>query len=240
MAGQGADQGRSSGGQVALVTKSGSNEYHGSLYEYHRNKVTAANNWFSNRAGIARENLVRNQYGASVGGRIIRDRAFFFANWEERKDRTATATNRTVPSELFKQGIVQFRMSNGEIGYVDAGRSDGGGPDSGRRKPVQLSLMQQYPVGNDPQASPDRGLNFSVFRFNAPKALNNRTYVAKTDFNLDREGRHTLMLRGTMADNAEDTTVAQFPGQDPQAQTLDNSKGLAFVTRPSSPTRSST
>lgn len=44
VAGQGADQGRSSGGQVALITKSGSNQYHGSLYEFHRNKVTAANN----------------------------------------------------------------------------------------------------------------------------------------------------------------------------------------------------
>ena len=54
-----------------------------------------------------------------------------------------------------------------------------------------MSLMQQYPVGNDPQACPDRGLNFSVFRFNAPKALNNRTYVAKTDFNLDaKAGTH--------------------------------------------------
>src|SRR6185503_3168467 len=48
VAGQGADQGRSSGGQVSLVTKSGSNEFHGSLYEYMRNTLTAANSWFSN------------------------------------------------------------------------------------------------------------------------------------------------------------------------------------------------
>src|SRR5262249_26687787 len=86
VAGQGADQGRSSGGQVSLVTKSGSNSYHGSVYEYGRWKMFAANNWFSNRAGVPRENLIRNQYGASFGGRIIRDRAFFFLNWEDRKD----------------------------------------------------------------------------------------------------------------------------------------------------------
>ena len=227
VAGQGADQGRSAGGQVALVTKSGSNNYHGSLYEFHRNKVTAANNWFSNRAGIARENLVRNQYGASFGGRIIRDRAFFFANWEERKDRTATATNRTVPSELYKQGIVQFRMSNGQIGELTPAEVQSTDPKTIGASAYMLSLMQQYPAGNDPQASPDRGLNFSVFRFNAPKALNNRTYVAKTDYNLDSSGKHSLMLRGTLADNGEDSTVAQFPGQDPQARTLDNSKGLA-------------
>src|SRR6516225_2412456 len=50
VAGQGADQGRSSGGQVSLVTKGGSNQFHGSLYEYMRNTYTAANNWFNNRA----------------------------------------------------------------------------------------------------------------------------------------------------------------------------------------------
>jgi hypothetical protein len=74
VAGQGADQGRSSGGQVSLVTKSGSNQFHGSLYEYMRNTLTAANSWFNNRAGVARTPLVRNQYGASIGGRMIRDR----------------------------------------------------------------------------------------------------------------------------------------------------------------------
>jgi hypothetical protein len=91
VAGQGADQGRSAGGQVSIATKSGSNAFHGSLYEFHRNVKTAANNWFSNRAGIARENLIRNQYGASLGGPIIKNRAFFFLNWEDRKDRSASA-----------------------------------------------------------------------------------------------------------------------------------------------------
>lgn len=227
VAGQGADQGRSSGGQVALVTKSGSNQLHGSLYQFHRNKVTAANNWFSNRAGIARENLVRNQYGISFGGSIVRERAFFFANWEERKDRTASAVTRTVPTETFKQGIVRFRMSNGQIGELTPAEVKGVDPIGRGASNYMLDSMQQYPAGNDAQASADRGLNFSVLRFNAPKALDYRTYVAKTDFNLDRAGKHTAMLRGTMADNAEDTTLAQFPGQGPQARTLDLSKGLA-------------
>jgi hypothetical protein len=56
--------------------QSGSNQFHGSAYEY-SNTATAANNWFSNRAGIPRQALVRNQYGL-LGGRFIRDRAFFF------------------------------------------------------------------------------------------------------------------------------------------------------------------
>jgi hypothetical protein len=78
VAGQGAEQGRSSGGQVSIVTKSGTNSFHGSLYEYNRNTALAANNWFSNRAGVPREKLIRNQYGASFSGPIIKKRAFFF------------------------------------------------------------------------------------------------------------------------------------------------------------------
>jgi hypothetical protein len=227
VAGQGADQGRSSGGQVSLVTKSGSNDYHGSVYEYTRNKVTAANNWFNNRAGIGREPLIRNQYGASVGGRIIRNRAFFFANWEDRKDRSATATARAVPSELFKQGIIQYRMSNGQIGVANANDIKAVDPLHIGISAEQIRMLSQYPVGNDPAAGSDKGLNFSSFRFNAPQTRNDRAYVAKLDFNLDESGKHTLMLRGTLADDHQDSTVAQFPGQPPASLTLDRSKGLA-------------
>ena len=114
VAGQGADEGRSAGGQVSLITKSGSNNFHGSAYEYMRNTLTAANNWFSNRIGLPRQALVRNQYGASVGGRFVKDRVFFFTNWEDRKDRSSTAQSRTVPSESFKQGIIKVALTNGQ------------------------------------------------------------------------------------------------------------------------------
>ncbi|MBZ2184026.1 MAG: TonB-dependent receptor [Bryobacter sp.] len=227
VAGMGADQGRSSGGQVSLVTKSGSNQFHGSLYEFHRNVKTAANNWFSNRAGIARENLIRNQYGASLGGRIIKDRIFFFGNWEERKDATAVGVNRTVPSETYKQGIVQFRMSNGQIGQLNPAEIRQADPLGQGINQTMLNLFRQYPVGNDPASSPDRGLNFSILRFNAPKKLNYRTYVLKNDFNIDKQGKHTLSLRGTLADNAEDDVLAQFPGMESQARRLDQSRGIS-------------
>src|SRR6202035_2636088 len=80
IAGLGADQGRSAGGQVSIVTKSGSNQFHGSVYEYNRNTFTSANSWFSNRAGVPRSALVRNQYGASLGGPVLKNRLFFFFN----------------------------------------------------------------------------------------------------------------------------------------------------------------
>jgi len=227
IAGQGADQGRSAGGQVSLVTKSGSNQWHGSVYEFHRNVKTAANDWFSNRSGLEREALRRNQYGASLGGRIIRDRAFFFVNWEDRKDRSASAQSRNVPTETLKQGIVQFRMNNGQIGQLTPAEVTAVDPLRLGYSSTMRAILNSYPAANDLQAGSDRGLNFGVYRFNAPLTRNDRAYVAKTDFNLDKSARHTLMLRGTLADNSRDETLAQFPGQEAAAKVIDNSRGLA-------------
>ncbi len=97
VAGQGADEGRSSGGQVVLVTKSGTNQLHGSAYEYNRNTVTAANTWFNNRAGVPVTPLNRNQFGASLGGPVKKDRIFFFFNYERRIDASSAAVERLVP-----------------------------------------------------------------------------------------------------------------------------------------------
>jgi hypothetical protein len=224
--GLGANQGRSSGGQVTLLTKSGSNAFHGSLYEYHRNTATAANDWFSNRAGIGRQPLVRNQFGASLGGRIIRDRLFFFANWESRIDASGQAVLRTVPSDTLRQGILTLKTSAGnqQLTPAEVKALD---PLGIGASPTVLDLLNKYPTGNDPLAAADKGLNFSGFRFNAPFQENDKAYVAKLDYVLTQN--QTLSVRGTLADNSQDAVVAQFPGQAPAARLLNNSRGLAAV-----------
>ena len=113
--GQGADEGRSSGGQVSLVTKSGTNTLHGSAYEYNRNTALAANDFFSNEAGVPRAALVRNQFGVSIGGPVIKDRIFFFGNWERRIDASAAGEQDTVPTAALKQGILSVAMSGGQV-----------------------------------------------------------------------------------------------------------------------------
>ena len=224
--GTGADQGRSSGGQVSLITKSGSNQYHGTLYEFNRNTATTANNWFSNRAGIKREALVRNQFGGSTGGRLIRDRAFFFFNYEQRIDASAQAKTRNVPTEALKNGLLTFKLTNGttqtltpaEIAQID--------PLHRGVSAAMTKYLSFYPAGNDLTAGADKGLNFAALRFNAPFKENDKAYVAKFDFNIDRAGKHMVNWRGTLADNSQDVQVAQFPGQDPAARLLNNSKGF--------------
>ncbi|HLQ43733.1 MAG TPA: hypothetical protein VK137_03310, partial [Planctomycetaceae bacterium] len=205
--GQNANQGRSSGGQVTLVTRSGGNQYHGSAYEYHRNTVTSANNWFNNRAGVPREQLIRNQFGASVGGRIVKDRAFFFGNFEQRLDSSASSQLRKVPTESMKQGLIRLSTNDGATRTLSLQDIKDIDPLHIGVSPAMLDIFRQMPGGNDPASGLDRGLNFSGFRFNAPLKLDNKAYVGKLDFKLDSMGFHTISVRGTLADNAQDESL---------------------------------
>ena len=227
VSGQGADQGRSSGGQVVLITKSGTNQLHGSLYEYNRNTATSANTWFNNQAGVPVQQLVRNQFGASIGGPIKKDRLFYFANWEQRRDSSSVAQVQAVPAESLKQGFLNVQLADGSVQTIGPSQLKqidplGIGLNAGYQK-----ILNQYPVGNDPGYGQDGGLNFSGFRFNAPDHLNNAAFVVKMDYRLDDAGKHMLSVRGTLQDNTQDQILAQFPGQPPASTLRDNSKGLS-------------
>jgi len=236
VAGQGADEGRSSGGQVVLITKSGTNKLHGSAYEYNRNTITAANSWFNDRAGIPVTALNRNQFGASLGGPVKKDRIFYFFNYERRIDASAAAVERLVPTENLKQGILTFGDSNNNIYTLTPAQIQQVDPLHIGVNSGYLNLLKQYPAGNDPNyggggnsGSSDLGLNFTGYRFNAPDALDNRAYVGKMDFILDSAAKHTLSVRGTLSNANQDipSALAQFPGQQPASELLNNSKGIS-------------
>ena len=227
VAGENPTQGRSSGGQVALVTKSGSNQLHGSLYEYNRNTATAANTWLNNQAGVPVQPLIRNQFGGSVGGKIKRDRIFYFFNYEERTDASGTSTVRAVPSDTLRQGNILFALADGSIQTLTPQDIRNVDPQHLGVNQSILKVLNQYTHGNDPSFGEDGGLNFSGFRFNAPSHRNDRAIVGKLDFHIDSAGRHTVSVRGTLADNTEDQILAQFPGQGPASTLRDTSKGLA-------------
>ena len=89
--------GQGGGGQFELVTRSGTNQFHGAAVEYHRDTDLEANDWFSNNAGVGRAPLIRNQFGGNVGGPILRDRLFFFFDYNARRDTLSNLENRTVP-----------------------------------------------------------------------------------------------------------------------------------------------
>ncbi|HWE51118.1 MAG TPA: TonB-dependent receptor [Bryobacteraceae bacterium] len=225
--GQGADQGRSSGGQVVLVTKSGTNVVHGTAYEYNRNTALAANDFFSNQAGIPRAALVRNQFGVSLGGPVKKNRLFLFGNWERRIDRSSAAVTSNVPSAALKQGILTVALSNGQTLQLNPTQVAAIDPLHIGVNPLVLQYLQALPSGNNPQLGLDAGLNYSVLRFNAPQDLDNAAYVAKMDFNIDSARKHTLSVRGSLNDAASTLVAAQYPGGNPSESLVDNSKGIA-------------
>ena len=214
-----ASQGRSSGAQISLVTKSGTNDFHGSFYEFHRNTSTTANDFFNNRVegdpdldgepGIARPRLIRNLFGGSIGGPIGQDKAFFFFNYEGRRDRSQSTDIREVPLPHLGQGEVRYTNTSGQLVALGAGDLAQMYPDIGGVNPVALEVLaaaaSRYP-NND--SGVGDGVNIGGFRFNGSTPLNQNTFVAKLDFNLT--ARQQLYLRGNYQwDNQG--FLSQFP-----------------------------
>lgn len=104
--------GRGAGAQVDLVTKSGTNHWHGSASEFNRVSVMAANDFFNNLVGNPRAQLTRNQFGASVGGPIRKDRFFFFFDYTGRRDATGVQQTLAVPLDPFRHGEISYVNSS--------------------------------------------------------------------------------------------------------------------------------
>lgn len=235
-----ASEGRSSGGQIQLVTKSGTNDFHGSLREYNRTASTAANSFFNNRSGTERPQLTRNQFGGNIGGPLPtlhfgeggptfnsgKDRLFFFFDYEGRRDAQGVSYARIVPLNHFR---------NGGLGYIN--NNDGCDPDSrldenpqcitiltraqvaaldpngiGSNQALLNFINSRYPQAND--LTLGDGINTGGFRFNAPSSRMDNTYTTRVDLNINDKQR--LFTRFNIARRNQTDTVnsvaAQFPG----------------------------
>lgn len=111
------EYGRMPGGQISLVTRSGTNEFHGSAYEYFRNEKMDANNWFSNAAATSRAPLRQNNFGGTLGGPAVlpglykgRNRTFFFLSYEGQRNRLPRFSETLTPTkEIREQAIEDMR-----------------------------------------------------------------------------------------------------------------------------------
>jgi Carboxypeptidase regulatory-like domain len=99
-----AEFGRSMGGVVNLQIKSGNNDFHGSGFEFLRNDAFDANNWFNNRAGRPKPEFSQHQFGGTIGGPIIKDKTFFFADYQGMRITQGQTYLSTMPSSLMRQG----------------------------------------------------------------------------------------------------------------------------------------
>ena len=111
-----AEFGRFGGGVVNLTSKSGTNQFHGSGYEFLRNRVLNGNTFFNNRSGVARPAFTQNQFGANAGGPAIRDKTFFFFSYEGFRLRQGNSVLRSVPAQELRDGnFSNWRTASGAM-----------------------------------------------------------------------------------------------------------------------------
>lgn len=139
--------GESSGGQVSMLTKSGTNSIHGSLYEYHGDNGLNANGWTNDHNGVAKPPAVDNRFGLGVGGPIIKDKLFYYAFYEGRRFHDQNIIDRIVPTTSLKNGILQFADASGTV-------------DSYNLNPANGSLAANCGPGGNTACDP-RGLGIS-------------------------------------------------------------------------------
>jgi hypothetical protein len=237
-----AASGRSSGAQVNLVTKSGTNNFHGSLYEYYRPNNTVANSFFlKNQEILSNEpnqpqHYVMNTFGGSLGGPILKDKLFFFYNYEGQRQAIDYVVGATVPTASFMQGGLQYTDPNGTLHQLDAAQvaqldqpcttqTFNGAPVCPNGPGANAAVLSYYakvPLATG--AVLGDGLNSGSYFFTSPAPTHLNTNIAKIDYNLN--SKHRFFIRGNLQ---RDTTggVENLPGQPPQSFTDDNTKGLA-------------
>ena len=228
-----ADSGPGGGGQFQLVTRSGSNQWHGNVNEYHRDNSTTANDWFDANAGVPQPELVRNQFGGAVGGPILHDKLFFFFNFLGSRIAQQETVERTVPLPSFTAG---------NIGYIN----DGAGCTGASRQntqpncisflsPAQVQAIDpahvgesptifglfahRYPAANDPAFGD--GINSAGFRFNSPIPTNLTNYTGKVDWAFTQKIKFFGI--GNVARENQVDGDEQFPGDPPSSQFVDRS-----------------
>lgn len=214
--------GRSSGGQISLVTKSGTNDWHGSAHEYNRNTIFAANDFFNNKNGVDRPPLNRNQFGGSVGGPILKDKLFFFFNYEARRDALSTQVQQVVPSNAFRSGQLNYVNASGNIETTTTAQLQAIDPQGIGADQSFLSFIDgRYPVGNDPGLGD--GLNTTGYIFNAPDHVRDNIFTGRMDFNLNAKNK----LFGRIQEDRfnDDQTAPQFPGDpNPLVSSINHSR----------------
>src|SRR6266403_2588686 len=238
----GADQGQGSGAQVALVTKSGTNAYHGSLYEYLRNTITSANDYLVKQSelNIGDPNkplqLNRNIFGVSVGGPVQKDRLFFFTNYEGTREREQQRAERVIPTPSLCQGIFRYANVSGGTTTFNPTQLQDLDPRHIGIDPAMLDLVNHTgyldrtfctgkTVANDPSAGD--GLNYAGYIFRAPTSLDNDVFIARLDYRLSADGRHTLFWRGALQD-LRNPGAPFLPGDAPEQTIADHGKGFVL------------
>lgn len=214
----GAEYGRASGAVVSVVTKSGTNQLHGSAFEFLRNEKLNARNFFSPTADI----LKRHQFGASAGGPIVKDKLFYFATIQGTTLRALPASlNAVVPTAGQRRG--DFSSISRQLRDPSTGTSFPGNQiPASRFDPASVKLLDYLPVPTDPAG---------VIFFKRPNVQHEVQFMGRGDYNTSR---HRLYSRYFFADSSQQPTdiktnlVAAAGGRQYRSQSLSASDTYTF------------
>jgi len=233
-----ADSGRSSGAQVSMVTKSGTNKFHGAAYEYNRPTFTVANDWFNKQAEQNSDlpnipgKLIRNIFGATLGGPVLKDKLFFFGNYEGSRLAENAEVTQTVATASYQAGNLSYFDTNGnmqsltpgQVAVLDAGCqvcNTSAYPNPPGPNPNALAYFNSMPAANG--TTQGDGINEGSYSFSSPNPIHLNTTIGRIDF--APSDRHRIFVRGNLQDDVTAGTE-QFPGQGPSFAIEDNTKGI--------------
>ena len=211
-----AEYGRNSGAQIEMATRSGSNRWSGNVFDYLRNTVLNANDYFNNLTGLSRPKLIQNVFGGSLGGPVLKNKTFFFANYQGASVRQGSAVNSTVLTDTGARGIFQWKAPGTQtVNSFDIVAND---PRHLGVDPLVAKYLSLLPKPNFPALGD--GLNTSGFRFNSPLSTVSNAGVLKLDHNLT--DLHHLYFRYDnsyyVLTDAGNGAQARYPGQNPGTQ----------------------
>ena len=185
-----ADFGSSSGGQMLLTTKRGTNQFHGSLYDYFQSDVLSSNDWYNNFHDIDKPKSHYNRFGGSLGGpltpNILGGKTYIFVNYEGERYPRSGPFEKAVPSDSLRQGILKFRDAENNVISYNLANSTACGLNGGQQcdprgiglSPVINQLWSKYePACND--------LNFGD-HLNTCGYIGNLSYPLSTNFGVVR------------------------------------------------------
>jgi len=183
--------GRNSGSVIDIITRSGTNDFHGDLYYFGRWNALGSRDFFNDVSQGPQSPYVRNTFGASIGGPVIKNKLFYFFNYEGSRFATATTTSAVVPDAAFKTGI--FTYTDPKAGPVSVDVSTPGSPNNAfglALDPQTQKILNFYPAPNGPAVI--QGVSSQFFFANTDLAnLNN--YLAKVDYVITP--RNTVSVR---------------------------------------------
>lgn len=210
--------------QVKLVTPRGSTNFHGQIFEFHRNDAIDANTFFNNAADLEKEKLIQNQFGFGVGGPIKlpkkvfgplgfdTDKLFFYAYDEETREAEEAGLTRTVLYPAARQGnFTYLRADNGQLQTVNLLNLTGRQVD-----PTIQSQLALTPTPNDPTAAAGDRINTGAFRFNSPSGSTERLWGFRIDYNHSEHHRFEAIYSNDAVNTPNDAITNNigepFPG----------------------------